>query len=151
MKAKRKQRKSIKKKGCDRQNPECSIRDRTGGCCCSPVSYTHLVGALSGSNGIEHYTEITAGRIFHPCRNVHAADGQAVLLILNRAGAYCNVGKQVGKITVIFRIKHFVCAGKTAFLNGADMHFSDSQMCIRDRSSGLREIILTGHAPLFIK
>ena len=58
-----------------------------------------------------------------------------MLLILNRTCTYCNVGKEVGEITVVLRIEHLICAGKSTFLDCMNMHFTDSnQSCEHVRS-----------------
>ena len=91
--------------------------------------------SLSCNNRIYHNAEITAGRIFHSGRDIHTADSQTMLLILNRTCTYCNVGKDVGEITVVLRIEHLICAGKPTFLDCMNMHFADSnQSCEHVRS-----------------
>ena len=51
-------------------------------------------------------------------------DGKTVLLIFNRTCTDRNVGEQVFYISPVFRVKHFVCTGETAFFNGTDVHFA---------------------------
>ena len=45
-------------------------------------------------------------------------------LVLYGAGTYCHVGKQVGKVSVVFRIEHLVGAGKARFLDRSDVGLS---------------------------
>ena len=81
--------------------------------------------SLGCNDRIQHNAEISAGRIFHSGRHIHTADSKTVLLIFHRTGSYGYIREKVGEIPVIFRIKHLVGAGKSAFLDSADMHFPD--------------------------
>ena len=75
-------------------------------------------------NGVQHNGQVAAGRIFHTCGNVKAADHNAVLLVFNGSGADGHIGENVRYIAPVFRIKHFICGGEIGFLNGMDQHFS---------------------------
>ena len=84
------------------------------------------MGMLCRYDRIEHNRKITAGRVFHSHRNVHSACSQPVLLILHRSCANGFIRQQIIQITPIFRIEHFIRRSQSAFRNGANMHFSDS-------------------------
>ena len=90
-----------------------------------PASVDEAMSALSSYNRVEHNCEVTAGRVLHTCRNIHAADSQTMLLVFYRTCTDCDIGEKIGKITVILRIKHLICAGHAAGLNCMDMHFTD--------------------------
>ena len=94
-------------------------------CLYFPASVDETMRSLSCNNRIYHNAEITAGRIFHSGRDIHTADSQTMLLILNRTCTHCNVGKNVGEITIVFRIEHLIRTGKTTFLNCMNMHLAD--------------------------
>ena len=118
----------------DRTTQNCMC-ERISICLHLPASVDETMRSLSCNNRIYHNTEITAGRIFHSGRDIHTADSQTMLLILNRTCTYCNVGKDVGEITVVLRIEHLICAGKSTFLDCMNMHFADSnQSCEHVRS-----------------
>ena len=90
-----------------------------------PASVDKPMSTLSRYNGIEHNCKVATGRVFHTCGNVHTTDSKTVLLVFHRTCTYCHIRKQVGKITVIFRIKHLICTGHTTGLDCMDVHFSD--------------------------
>ena len=83
-----------------------------------------MVWMLGSINGVEHNGKVTAGWIFHPGCNIKTADGKTVLLVFNRTCTDRNVGEQVFYISPVFRVKHFVCTGETAFFNCTDVHFA---------------------------
>ena len=60
-----------------------------------PAAVDEVVAVLCGHNRIEHNGKIAAGGVFHTGRYVHAADCQAVLLVLYRTGSDRYVRKQV--------------------------------------------------------
>ena len=90
-----------------------------------PSSVDESMASLSCHNRVQHNAVISTGRVLHSCRNVHTADSQTVLLVLNRTCTNCYVGKKVGKVAPVLRIKHLICAGKLALLNSADVHLTD--------------------------
>ena len=47
-----------------------------------------------------------------------------MLLVFNRTGTHRNIGKQVGKITVIVRVQHFVRTGKAVITQSRHMKLS---------------------------
>ena len=111
------------------------VSERISGGLYFPASVDETVRSLSCNNRVHHNAEITAGRVLHSGRNIHTTDSQTMLLILNRTCTYCNVGKDVGEITVVLRIEHLICAGKSTFLDCMNMHFTDSnQSCEHVRS-----------------
>ncbi len=75
-------------------------------------------------DGIEHDGEIAAGRVLHTGRYGHAADGHAVMLVLNGTCANRDVGKQIVDIAIVFRIKHLIGAGQAGLLDGVCMELS---------------------------
>ena len=89
----------------------------------SPVD--KCMASLSCNNRVQHNTEVTTCRILHSRRNIHTADSETVLLILNRTCSYSNIGKKIGKVTPVLWVKHLVRTGKSALLNSADVHFTD--------------------------
>ena len=90
-----------------------------------PASVNEAVSALCCNDGVQHNAVVATGRILHTSRNVHAADCQSVLLIFNRTCTYSNVGKKIRKITVVLRVKHLICTGKTTFADGTYVHLTD--------------------------
>ena len=48
-----------------------------------------------------------------------------MLLIFYGTCTYSDIRENVGKVTVVFRIKHFICTGETTFLDGVDVHLTD--------------------------
>ena len=69
-----------------------------------PAGINKGMGMLCCIYGIQHYGEISAGWILHPCRYIKTADGQTVLLILYGTGADCHIGEDVGYITPVLRV-----------------------------------------------
>jgi len=76
------------------------------------------MAGLGSLNGIHHDTQIAAGGIFHAHRRFNAAGGEPVLLVFHAAGTHGHIGQQVGKIPVVFRIKHFIGAGEIVVPEG---------------------------------
>ncbi len=60
-----------------------------------PSSVDEIMAGLCGDHRIEHDADIPAGGIFHAGRHIHAADGQAVLLILHGPCAHGHIGKDI--------------------------------------------------------
>ena len=73
-----------------------------------PAAIDKGVAGLRRSNGIHHDAQITARGILHTDGSLNAARRQSVLLIFYRTRADRNIGKQVGKIAVVFGIQHLV-------------------------------------------
>ena len=90
-----------------------------------PASVNETMRTLCSNDRVQHNAIITAGRVFHAGRHIHTTDGKAMLLIFNRTGTDSYIRENVGKITIVFRIKHFICAGESAFLNCVNMHFTN--------------------------
>lgn len=101
------------------------VRQRISGCFNFPASVDKAVRSLSCNNGVEHNTVVTTGRVFHSGRYIHTADGKSMLLIFYGTCTYSDIRENVGKITVVFRIQHFICTGETTFLDGVDVHLTD--------------------------
>src|SRR5699024_7205469 len=81
-----------------------------------------VLGMLRGVNRVEHDRKITAGRVFHAGRDVEAARGLAVVLILNRARADRDVGEKILDIAPVFGVEHLVGRGHPVFLNRTHQH-----------------------------
>ena len=90
-----------------------------------PASVNETMSALCCNNWVKHNCKVTAGRVLHTCWNFHTADSKAMLLILYGTCTYCYIRKQVGKITIVLWIKHFICACHSTGLNCMNMHFTD--------------------------
>ena len=75
-----------------------AVSQRISLCLYLPASVDKLVAVLGSVNCVEHNGESAAGGVFHAHGHVNAAGYKAVLLILYRAGAYGDVGHNVGKI-----------------------------------------------------
>ena len=103
-----------------------------------PAPVDEGMGMLRRIYGIEHHGEIAAGRVFHTCGDVKAADGKAVLLILHGARADSHIRENIGKITPVFRIKHFICSGKAGFIDGANVHFPHGDKSLQEVGLFLR-------------
>ena len=82
-----------------------------------------MMRMLGGINGIQHNGEITTGRILHAGRDIHTADYQTMLLILNRAGTDGHIGENIVQISPVFRIKHLIGSRKAGRLYRMHMHF----------------------------
>ena len=94
-----------------------------------PVTVNEGMSMLRRNYGIQHNGKITTG-ILHSCRNIHATDHQTMLLVFDRTGSDRNIGKDIGKITPVFRIKHLICCRKACLLNGTHMQLTDGyQTC----------------------
>ena len=87
-----------------------------------PAPVSEGMGVLGRIDGIEHHGHVAAGGIFHAGGHIEAAGGQAVLLVLHRAGADGHIGQDVGDIAPVLRIEHFVRGGEPRLLYGANMH-----------------------------
>lgn len=85
---------------------------------------------LCRNYGVQHDGKVAAGGILHSCGDIHAADHQTVLLVLHGTGSDGHIGKDIRKVTPVFRIEHLICCGESGLLNGAHMQFTDShQTC----------------------
>jgi ADP-ribosylglycohydrolase len=91
-----------------------------------PAAVDELVSVLTCRYGVHHNGNIAACGVLHTNGNVKTAGCKSVVLVFNTARAYCNVGKKVGKVTVVFGVKHFVCRGKTCFRKRSHMELTDS-------------------------
>ena len=87
-----------------------------------PVAVDEGVAVLGRIDGIQHDGQVAAGGVLHAGGHVDAAGHQAVLLVLHRAGADGDVGKEVHHIAEVFRIEHLVGGGQAGFLDGPDVH-----------------------------
>ena len=90
-----------------------------------------VVGQLGGHNGVEHYRQIAAGRVFHSNRDVASAGYQAVELILHGPCSYGDIRHNIGKIVQIFRIEHLICGGKSCFPQNTHVHMANRQNSLK--------------------
>jgi len=104
---------------------------------CFPASVEECVLGLSCDNGVEHYGIVAAGGVLHTNGDSKTAGGKAVLLILYGTCAYCNIGKDIGKISVVLGVEHFICTHKTCF---------GKSLCVElsDRDKALKHILTLG-------
>lgn len=86
-----------------------------------PASVQKGVGTLGCHDAVHHDGEVAAGGVFHTDRDPDTAGCQAVLLVLYRACADSRVGQDIGDITVIFRVQHFICTGHAGFADSTGM------------------------------
>ena len=89
------------------------------------LAVDEMVAALCSFDGIKHNRKVTAGWVFHTTWNFDSAGGQTVLLVFDRTCTNCDIGKNIGKIFVIFRVKHFVGTRHTGLLYDSDMCLAD--------------------------
>ena len=75
-----------------------------------PVAVDEDVRALGGTDGIHHHGKVAAGGILHANGHVEAAGGEPMLLVLDAAGADCDIRYQVCEEMVVLGIKHLVGA-----------------------------------------
>ena len=61
-----------------------------------PTAVYKGVAVLRGGYRVHHNAKVAACGIFHAHGYIESAGGKPVLLVFNRARAYCNIGKQVG-------------------------------------------------------
>ena len=69
-----------------------------------PSGIDEGVGVLCRIYGVQHYGEISAGRILHTGSYIEAADGQTMLLILYGTGTDGHIGEDIGYITPVLRV-----------------------------------------------
>ena len=119
-----------------------SSQDRMGQgialCLYFPASGDEVMSSLGSYYRVQHNRKVSAGRIFHTCRNVQAADHQTVFLVFYRTGSDGYIGKQVGEIVPVVRIEHFVSRSQTGFGYGTHMHMADSQNACHNIRLGFR-------------
>ncbi len=104
--------------------PENRVGQLVAVCFNLPASVNKRVGMLCRVDGVQHNRKVAAGRIFHACGNVKAADGETMLLVLHGAGADRHVGENIVNIRPVFRVEHFVRTGKAGLVDSADVHFA---------------------------
>ena len=80
---------------------------------------------------VEHDGEVAAGRVLHADGDVHAAGGEAMLLVFDRARADRLVGEEVVEVAAVFGIEHLVGGGEAALAHGADVHLADGDDAVQ--------------------
>ena len=100
------------------------VSQRVSGSLHFPVPVNKVLFYLCSYHGVQHNGEISTGRILHAGRDIHTADYQTVLLILNRAGSNGHIGENIVQISPVFRIKHLIGSRKSGRLYRMHMHFT---------------------------
>ena len=103
-------------------------------CVCQIISWSfHIISSvdevvrmLCSSDRIQHNREITAGRILHTDRNIHATGSETMLLVLHRTCTYSFIGENIIQIAAVFRIKHLICRRESCLLHNSHVHLADS-------------------------
>ena len=101
------------------------MRKRISLCLYFLLAVDEMVAALGCFDGIKHNRKVTAGWVFHTTWNLNSAGSQAVLLVFYRTRADSDIRKNVRKIFVIFRVKHFIGTRHTRLLYDSDMRLTD--------------------------
>ena len=77
-----------------------------------PAAVAEDVAHLRRANGVQHDGQVAAGGVFHADRQIQTAGSQPVLLIFHRTRPDRYIGKHICQIAMIFRVQHFIRAGK---------------------------------------
>ena len=100
------------------------VSQRISGCLHLVSAINEMMRMLCRVYRIEHNRKITTGRIFHSGSDIKTTDRQTMLLIFYRTCSDGNVGEKILDISPVFRVKHFIGTGKTAFFDCANVHFT---------------------------
>ena len=133
---------------CTTQN---DMGERVTGCVNFPSAVYKMMRMLCSVYRVQHNRKVTTGRIFHTAGNIKTADGQTMLLILNRTCTDGYIGEQIIDVIPVFRVKHLICCRQTGFFDSAQMQFTNSdqscnhiRFCLRIRLCGNSFVSFTG-------
>ena len=90
-----------------------------------PAAVDKRVLVLRCRDGVHHDFQIAARGVFHAHGDAQTACRQSMLLVLDGTRAYGDVGQQVVEVLMIFRIEHFLRAGKACLVQGAHVELAD--------------------------
>ena len=90
-----------------------------------PAAVDEGVLVLCGGDGVEHYREVAARRVFSFRRETSRAGGQTVLLILYRTRADSDVCEHIVEVLVCLGIEHLIRAGKAGLAERSHVQLAD--------------------------
>ena len=101
---------------------EHGVRERIAGALDLPAAVDEALAGLGGVDGVEHDARRAGGGVLHAHGHADAGGHEAVLLVLDGAGAHGDVAQKVDEVLVVRGVEHLVGGKEARLLDHAQVH-----------------------------